>query len=449
MPAATSHTRSIVLLIQSALVFGALVATSTDALAQSASRAAFVANNGNLEGSVTAFRIEADGLLTFVNRVITGTRSSLSDPCAGCNASAISIAPSGQYLATGHPAGDAPLPDGITIFEVASDASISQVVQLPLFNLGSPMDVQWLSDTRLAVTRANLSGGSQVAVYAFNAETPSLSAIDTESTGSFNTALAFDPADSMLFAQDSTGNMVFSFLANPDGSLTPIDSASSGGVYPLGIGVAPNGHWLYGGGGISAGSHAVVGFSVDKGNLALLPGSPFTSPGTSPKQVAVSLDNAFAYAAHGTDATIRGFSIDPKSGTLTDIAVTFDVGVQGSLGEIAMLDGLLLATDRDTIIDGQRGLYSFTIQNDGSLSQNGTLTETQGIGPNGIAPWDPPATPDCPADLSGDGEVGAADLGGLLAAWNSDPGGPPDFDGDGTVGPADLAFLLANWGSCK
>lgn len=54
----------------------------------------------------------------------------------------------------------------------------------------------------------------------------------------------------------------------------------------------------------------------------------------------------------------------------------------------------------------------------------------------------------CPADLDGDGNVGAADLLSLLAAWGTDPGGPPDMNGDGTVGAADLLELLADWGPC-
>ncbi len=54
----------------------------------------------------------------------------------------------------------------------------------------------------------------------------------------------------------------------------------------------------------------------------------------------------------------------------------------------------------------------------------------------------------CPADLDGDGTVGASDLLSLLVQWGDDPGGPPDFDGDGTVGSSDLLILLANWGSC-
>ena len=52
----------------------------------------------------------------------------------------------------------------------------------------------------------------------------------------------------------------------------------------------------------------------------------------------------------------------------------------------------------------------------------------------------------CPADLSGDGSVGADDLAVLLAAWGG--AGAGDVDGDGIVGAGDLAAVLAGWGAC-
>ena len=67
---------------------------------------------------------------------------------------------------------------------------------------------------------------------------------------------------------------------------------------------------------------------------------------------------------------------------------------------------------------------------------------------------------ECVADIApvgkGDGEVGAADLGELLANWGpcDDPKNcPADIApvgvGDDDVGPGDLAELLANWGQCE
>jgi hypothetical protein len=63
-----------------------------------------------------------------------------------------------------------------------------------------------------------------------------------------------------------------------------------------------------------------------------------------------------------------------------------------------------------------------------------------------------PGTPDCPADLTGDGNVGVPDLLALLACWGPvTPGAgceAADLTGNGSVGVPDLLELLANWGPC-
>ena len=49
-----------------------------------------------------------------------------------------------------------------------------------------------------------------------------------------------------------------------------------------------------------------------------------------------------------------------------------------------------------------------------------------------------------PGDLNGDGVVNGADLGLLLASWDTnDP--TADLDGNGIVNGADLGLLLASW----
>ena len=74
----------------------------------------------------------------------------------------------------------------------------------------------------------------------------------------------------------------------------------------------------------------------------------------------------------------------------------------------------------------------------GSYSATTSITGTLTIaGPEGAA---------CPADLDGDGFVGAPDLANLLGAWGGT--GAADLDGDGTVGPQDLAAMLGAWGAC-
>jgi hypothetical protein len=57
----------------------------------------------------------------------------------------------------------------------------------------------------------------------------------------------------------------------------------------------------------------------------------------------------------------------------------------------------------------------------------------------------PSCEPDCLADIDGDGVVGGADLGALLAAWGT---ATHDLDNDGVVSGADLGIVLAAWGPC-
>jgi len=52
---------------------------------------------------------------------------------------------------------------------------------------------------------------------------------------------------------------------------------------------------------------------------------------------------------------------------------------------------------------------------------------------------------DCPGDLNGDRVVNQADLGILLAAWESTVEG--DLNCDGVADQPDLGILLANWGN--
>ncbi len=56
-----------------------------------------------------------------------------------------------------------------------------------------------------------------------------------------------------------------------------------------------------------------------------------------------------------------------------------------------------------------------------------------------------------PADLDGNGDIGAFDLALLLGSWGPCPAKgdcPADLDGNGDVGAFDLALLLGAWGPC-
>ena len=84
------------------------------------------------------------------------------------------------------------------------------------------------------------------------------------------------------------------------------------------------------------------------------------------------------------------------------------------------------------------------------MSEDALTIVGTAFGPNGTSPFIldlRPSSQPCPADLDGNGEVGAPDLAVVLSAWGSF-GGPADLNGDGAVGAQDLAVLLSAWGAC-
>jgi hypothetical protein len=56
-----------------------------------------------------------------------------------------------------------------------------------------------------------------------------------------------------------------------------------------------------------------------------------------------------------------------------------------------------------------------------------------------------PPPPPCPADLTGDGFVSAADITTLLSGWGTPFG---DANGDGLTNAQDITTMLGAWGPC-
>ncbi len=367
--------------IRKLAVHALLGGSAAIASAQTDFPAVFVANEGNLEGSVTSMRVENDGTLTFLDRIITGARGSLAEPCPGCNTFAIDITPNGRFLATSHAAGDGP--EEVNVYEIATDGTLSVAETLTLAQAG--LDIAWISDDLLAVPITDLSNGSELRLYAWTDSL--LTLLDTASAGDFLTSVAVHPNGQWIYANDSFANTVRVFQT--DGSSLALVQTLSIPVFGVALEITPDGRFLYAAGGISAGGHAFAGYAIDPadGTLSALPGSPFNSPGSSPKGFAVSPDSAVLFVSHGSDATIWSFLLD-ADGIPTATFNTFDVGLQGTLQGMGTLEGLLFACDDSTALDGLAGVYAFSVDAGGGfLPLPGSPTPTQGISPNDVAVW--------------------------------------------------------------
>lgn len=429
----------------------ALLFSAAPVAAQSNQPAIFIANNGNNTGSVTSMLINADGSLDFVSEFITGV-----DPEPDTNPQAISISPGGRWLVTGHGTING-LEEQLTIIEVNSDATMSLKGEFITNN--SPLGVQWLDDTHLVATATTPS--SRILAYVFDPDANSLTLVDTELTGSFTTAVAYDPEQRYLFVQDSGQNQITSFFANADGTLDRIDVFDTLTTFPLGPGISPDGRFIYAGGGISNGGDKIIGAEVfSDGTMSAIGGQPFISPGASPKEAVVMGDTLHAAIGHGTDATVRIFSIDQETGALTSTGHFFDVGGQGTLGCMAAMGDLLFFTDNTTSSDGVRGVYSFTINPDGSMTQNGPLVDTQGVNPRMIATWSPRSEPpvcpwDCTPAPEGNGIINVDDLFAVLNAiatqdldCDVSPENKDGTFGNGVINYDDVVGIINHFGDC-
>jgi 6-phosphogluconolactonase (cycloisomerase 2 family) len=408
-----------------------LAAAAGLAHAQATDPHVFIANEGNLEGSVTSMRVEGDGTLTFVDRVVTGSRPSTSQPCPGCNPFAITITPNGRWLATTHASGNAD--ENVIVYEVAPDGSVSVATTILLPQAG--LDIAWVRDDLLAVCITNFGGQNEIRLYEWNPAIPLLSLRDANPAGGFLTSLAVHPNQQWLYANDSNNNQIRLFTMSGD-QISLADTINIP-LYGTALELSPDGKHLYASGGISAGGNAFAGYAVDPddGTLTALPGSPFTSPGQSPKGFAFTPDGSYLYVSHGTDATIRAFRVDPESGVPTSLGFSFDVGLQGTLQGMDTLENRLFALDDSTAIDGVSGAYSFDVDPDtGAFTPApGAPFVTQGISPNDVVAW-PGAG--CPADLAEPfGTLNFFDLSAYLDLYNAgdpaadlaDPAGELNF----------------------
>ena len=407
-----------------------LMMLSSITLGQSDLPSVFVVNN--VSDEITSFTVNLDGSLAFV-----GIYFSSDGP------QTIDLSPDGNYLVIGHGTANDEV-EVVKIFQVNSDASLIEVVSILVPN--SPLDVLWIDDNIVAITETG--SPSFAHTYWFDPDKASLTPIDTQGTGSFNTHLIMLPDTRTFYSQDSSGFSLQWVDVAKNGMMNSLGTIGTSGVYPIDPVVSPNGLHLYAAGGISNGGHSIVGMTIGaNGSLSPAPGSPYNSPGQSPAYLAVSEDSSILFVGHGTDATVRSFLIDPEDGSLTSTGFMFDVGLQGTIGDVVVLGDQLFIGDESTAIDGIAGIYSFDIHPNGAFTMVG-LYESQGIRPEAMVAWGP-GTVSVPGDLNGDGVVNTSDILILFANWGHCPNCnncPADFDGNCVVNTNDLLFLFSHWG---
>ena len=393
---------------------------------QSELPAAFVTNN--VGDSVTSFTVGPGGELQFV--AITAS---------GEGPQTISLTPDGRYLAVAHGTISETVEE-LRIFEVNPDATLVEVAMELVPN--SPLNARWINDEVLAVTETSLSGANNLITYHFDRDQVSLEVVDTQFVGDFSYSIALARNNSLAFVNNTFGDRsIRSIEVDPTGVMKLIENQITSPLFAVAIQTSPDGNHLYGAGGISGSGNEILAFEIEEnGSLSPLTGTQ--SPGQSPKVIGLTADGNILVAGHGTDSTIQSFLRDPVTGALTPSGFSYDVGSQGNLGDLVVLGNRMFVTDESTFDDDFQGLLSFTINPDGSFSQNGPIVDTQGGRPEYIAAW-PGSQKTVLGDVNLDGVVNLLDVPAFVDLLTSGQfQAEADINGDGLVNLLDVGGFV-------
>ncbi|MCH8852183.1 MAG: right-handed parallel beta-helix repeat-containing protein [Planctomycetes bacterium] len=228
-----------------------------------------------------------------------------------------------------------------------------------------------------------------------------------------------------IFAVEADGVLTLKHLTVSNGS---VSDWGGGGILNLGSltltdsTVSGNLAGCCGGGILNHGILTMTGGTLSNNEVSTFHGGGILNLNTA----TATLTNS---TISGNFSSFHGGGI-ANAGTLTLINSTISGNVTGNPGGGGFwTSGGVLTLTQSTVCG------NLPDQIDGIYTDNGG---------NLVADECPP----CPADLDGDGAVGASDLAQVLGAWGPCEGCPADFDGDGDVDAADLAQLLGAWGIC-
>jgi 6-phosphogluconolactonase len=274
---------------------------------------------GRQSGSLTAFAIEPDGNLRFINR----------QPTEGRNPAHVSVDPTGRFAMTANYTGGS-----VTVLPIAADGSLGAPTQ-HLVHQGTlgpnrarqeaPHAHMILPDPTGRFILANDLALDKTFIYRLNTNAGTLSAADpdfiTAPAGAGPRHLAFHPNGRLLFIIDELGNELRSMTWDAERGLAQLVQRIS--TLPEGyqgisttahVVVAPSGRFVYAS---NRGHDSIAVFSVDQNTGRLTPIERVWTMGETPRNFAIDPTGNFMYVAHQNTDNIVTFRVNRETGRLT------------------------------------------------------------------------------------------------------------------------------------
>jgi DNA-binding beta-propeller fold protein YncE/PKD repeat protein len=271
--------------------------------------------------------------------------------------------------------------ESVSAFSIGSGGSLSAIAGSPFATGREPLGVVVSPDGRH--------------VYVTNLDSESVSAFSIASNGSlhpvagspFTTGygpwgVAVSPDGNHLYVANnnrgSASGSVSAFSIASNGSLSPVAGSpfTTGGEEPTDLAVSPDSKHLYV---ADQSADSVSAFSIaSNGSLSAVPGSPFATE--HPRGVAVTPDSRYLYVVNESTDTVSAFSI-ASNGSLSPVSGSPFAAGYGALGVAVTPDGKHLYTANS---GSGENVSAFSIAVNGSLSPvSGSPFATGGGRPGG------------------------------------------------------------------
>jgi len=228
-------------------------------------------------------------------------------------------------------------------------------------------------------TETNAVAGNDVLAYHQNSDgtTTALGSFSTDGNGTgaglgSQGSVTLDHDQRTLVAVSAGSNSVTAFSVNHDGTLSLIDSASSGGVDPISVTISGDSVYVLNAGDASHPAN-ISGLSLQGDHLIPAPSNvlALNSIAASPEEISFSPDGHWLVVSEKGSDTVDVFPVDGDGNAGPPVTTTLTTGT-GPFGFAFTPNGVLVLSEA-----GFGGLGSYTITSTGTLQKISEVSDTQ------------------------------------------------------------------------
>ncbi|MGN6263481.1 MAG: beta-propeller fold lactonase family protein [Ralstonia sp.] len=260
-------------------------------------RFAYVANNGSVSNSVSAYAVNAT----------TGALTAIGSAPTDIAPASVTVDPTGKFAYVANTGSN-------TVSAYAIDATTGALAAIGSVGTGSAPNSVTVDPSGKFAYVVN-AGNYNVSAYAIDATTGALTAIVSVGTGANPYSVTIDPSGKFAYVANEANNTVSAYVIDSTtGALTAIGSVPTG-TAPTSVTVDPSGKFAYV---ANYNSNSVSAYAID-GTTGALTAIGSVGTGILPYSVTVDPSGKFVYVANTGSNTVSAYAINATTGALTGV----------------------------------------------------------------------------------------------------------------------------------